>query len=79
MGVRFHRQEAIGPYIVDFVCRQHNLVIEADGEHHEFLPSDARRDAFLRREGYTVLRFWNEDIAKTPEWVVKQIRQALGE
>ena len=77
LGVRFRRQEAIGPYIVDFVCRSRKLIVEADGDHHEGSVHDRRRDAFLRSKGYRVLRFWNDDIAKYPEWVRSQIREAL--
>ena len=79
LGYRFRRQEPIGPFIVDFVCRPKSLVIEADGDHHEFSEHDRRRDAYLRSEGYRVMRFWNEDIARYPEWVVEEIRRALAE
>ena len=77
LGYRFRRQEPIGPYIVDFVCFERRLIVEADGDHHEFAPGDARRDAFLQREGYQIIRFWNEDIARHPEWVVEQIKASL--
>ena len=77
LGARFRRQEPIGPYIVDFVCRREKLIVEADGDHHEFSAHDERRDAFLRGRGYTILRFWNDDIAKYPGWVVDQIRLAI--
>ncbi len=77
LGVRFRRQEPIGPYIVDFICRPERLVVEADGDHHESSGHDQRRDAFLRSKGYRVLRFWNEDVAKYPDWVLTQIREAI--
>ncbi len=75
--MRFRRQEPIGPYIVDFVCRTRKLVIEADGDQHEISMHDRRRDAFLRSQGYRVLRFWNEDIALQLDWVLAGIRRAL--
>ena len=78
LGVRFHRQEPIGPYIVDFLCRERRLIVEADGAHHEDLESDRRRDSYLRSRGYRVLRFWNADIAAAPEWVVEQIQHVLA-
>ena len=62
---KFARQEPIGPYIADFVCRAKKLVIEIDGVTHETpeeLAHDAARTAFLVREGYRVIRFANEDI-----------------
>ena len=77
LGVRFRRQEPIGPYIVDFVCRAEKLIVEADGDQHDMSAHDGRRDAFLRSKGYRVLRFWNEDIAIHPEWVLAEIRAAL--
>jgi very-short-patch-repair endonuclease len=62
---KFARQEPIGPYIADFVCRAKKLVIEIDGVTHETpeeLAHDAARTVFLVREGYRVIRFSNEDI-----------------
>jgi very-short-patch-repair endonuclease len=44
------------------VCLQRRLIIEADGSQHADNKDDARRDAFLRREQFAVLRFWNNDI-----------------
>ena len=78
LGCRFRRQEPIGPYIVDFVCIDHMLVVEADGTQHEHSDHDLRRDTYLRSLGYRVLRFRNEDIAWYSEWVVREIRKALG-
>jgi very-short-patch-repair endonuclease len=62
---KFARQEPIGPYIADFVCRAKKLVIEIDGVTHETpeeLAHDAARTAFLVREGYRVVRFHNEEV-----------------
>ena len=33
-GLRFRRQTPIGPYIVDFFCPQHGLIVEVDGGQH---------------------------------------------
>ena len=77
LGYRFRRQEPIGPYIVDFVCFEKRLVVEADGDQHEESPHDRRRDAYLNRQGFRVLRFWNEDIALQMEWVLAEIRVGL--
>lgn len=57
LGVRFRRQEPIGPYIVDFVCFEHRLIIEADGGQHAESQHDARRDVWLRGQGFRLLRF----------------------
>jgi very-short-patch-repair endonuclease len=61
-GAKFRRQQPIGPYIADFVCQSHRLVVEADGSQHAESAGDEKRDAFLRSAGYRVLRFWNNDI-----------------
>ena len=62
---KFARQETIGPYIADFVCRAKKLIIEIDGVTHETpdeLAHDAARTEFLVGQGYRVIRFRNEDI-----------------
>jgi very-short-patch-repair endonuclease len=61
-ALKFRRQAPIGPYIVDFLCIAHRLVVEADGSQHAESKRDAIRDEWLAREGYAVLRFSNRDI-----------------
>ncbi|MCD6552806.1 MAG: endonuclease domain-containing protein [Anaerolineae bacterium] len=79
-GAKFRRQEPIGKYIVDFVCFSHRLVIELDGGQHaqprERL-SDQQRDAWLREQGFKVLRFWNGDVLRNIEGVVETIHHEL--
>jgi very-short-patch-repair endonuclease len=77
---KFVRQEPIGPYIADFVCRTKKLVIEIDGVTHETLEElahDAARTAFLVREGYRVVRFSNEQIYGDLSPVLEAIGQHL--
>ncbi|MCL5668621.1 MAG: endonuclease domain-containing protein [Gammaproteobacteria bacterium] len=79
MGLKFKRQKPIGRYIVDFVCLEQRLIIELDGgQHIEQSARDQRRDAWLRSQGYTVLRFWNNDVMQELEGVLEQIRSALS-
>ena len=62
-GFKFVRQAPIGPYIADFACRDKTLIVELDGWTHstpEELGHDARRTAFLKADGYRILRFTNE-------------------
>jgi very-short-patch-repair endonuclease len=62
-GYRFRRQQPIGNYIVDFVCLEKKLIIELDGgQHAEQSSYDAERDAWLRDQGFSALRFWNNDV-----------------
>ena len=60
MDLKFKRQKPIGRYIVDFVCVERLLIVELDGgQHAEQVGYDQLRDAWLRGQGYTILRFWN--------------------
>jgi len=61
-GLKFTRQYPVGPFIADFACREHKLIVEIDGSQHVESTSDVRRTAFLNREGYSVLRFWNTEV-----------------
>ena len=62
-GLKFRRQEPIGPYFVDFCCREKRLVLELDGMSHEDKAEyDRRRQGWLEREGYQVVRVMNSDV-----------------
>ena len=62
-GHRFRRQHPVGPYIVDFFCFEKQLVVEIDGgQHSQQTGYDDERTAWLEGEGYTVLRFWNNEV-----------------
>ena len=76
---KFTRQFPIGPYIVDFACRQAKLVIEIDGGQHGESPRGAVRDEWLRGEGWTVFRVWNNDVRDNPEGVVEAILARAAE
>jgi very-short-patch-repair endonuclease len=78
-GFKFVRQEAVGPFFVDFVCREKSLIIEVDGGQHSENAKDAERDALLAREGYRVVRFWNNDVLANREGVLLAILNALEE
>jgi very-short-patch-repair endonuclease len=72
-GYKFRRQRPIGPFIVDFVCIEHRLVIEADGGQHLDSDYDARRTAWLEAREWRVLRFWNNDILANTEGVQEAV------
>jgi len=77
-GWKFRRQTWFGPVVVDFVCIEASLVIEADGGHHaEAMVYDAHRSAFLAKEGFRVLRFWNGDVLTNTDGVLSAILGAL--
>jgi len=77
-GYRFRRQEPVDHYIVDFVCFEARLVIEVDGGQHFESESDKKRDAYLRSQGFRVLRFWNNEALSNPEGVHQTIIKALA-
>ncbi len=80
-GLSFRRQIPFRNYIADFACLSVKLVIELDGETHDFEErqrADATRDAFFKSEGFHVLRFANEQVMSNLEGVVEVIRQAAS-
>jgi very-short-patch-repair endonuclease len=78
-GLKFRRQESFGPYIVDFVCPEKNLIAELDGSSHdEKLVRDAVRTAWLVSHGYRVLRVLNRDVTEDLEAVARYIAREAG-
>ena len=76
-GYKFTRQFPIGPFFADFACRERWLVVEIDGSHHADSQYDRRRDEFMRRHGFSILRFWNTDVLKQRTSVCETILAAL--
>jgi len=76
-GFKFKRQLVIDHYIADLACLAQRLIIEADGGQHGEAVSDVRRDAYLRAQGFRLLRFWNSDIFDNEEGVTERIFEAL--
>jgi very-short-patch-repair endonuclease len=76
LGLKFKRQKPLGRYIVDFVCMEYRLVIEADGGQHNGF-RDEQRDAWFKAQGFEVLRFWNHEILGQTQAVLERIRQAV--
>jgi very-short-patch-repair endonuclease len=79
-GYRFRRQHPVGPYVADFACVTHRVVVELDGSQHaeERAAHDAKRDDFIREQGYRVLRFWNPDLMRNRVGVLETILDALA-
>ena len=76
-GFKFSRQYPVGPYFADFVCRESMLVIEVDGGQHSGSSHDLTRNAVLNRCGYSVLRFWNNEVLENLEGVLTALRLVL--
>jgi very-short-patch-repair endonuclease len=78
-GCRFRRQHPIGSFVVDFACIERCCVVEVDGSQHLDSERDQAREAWLRRQGFRVLRYWNHDVLERTEQVLAAILEALGE
>lgn len=78
-NLRFRRQAVIGLYIVDFVCFEKQLVIELDGGQHVVQQCrDAERTTWLESQGFTLIRFWNDEVLGMTEAVLEQIDTAVN-
>ena len=80
-GIKFRRQHTIGPYIADFYCPDAMLVIEIDSKFHihpDNAAHDLKRDAYMQREGYAVLRVAVSDITKDITRVLTNIDRAVA-
>ena len=81
-SLKFRRQFPLGNYIVDFVCLERRLIIELDGGQHNEQADrqyDAARDAWLRSQGFRVLRFWNNEVFEDWEAVAEGIWKAAND
>ncbi len=78
--LKFRRQQPMGRYIVDFVSFEKKLAIELDGGQHndeEVMEKDSERTKWLEDKGYTVLRFWNNEVLMNVEGVIEKISEYL--
>lgn len=78
LGLKFKRQHPIDRYCVDFVCLEKNLVVEIDGGQHCESVTDKVRTDFLNKEGFEVIRFWNNDVLQNIERAVSSLSLALS-
>jgi very-short-patch-repair endonuclease len=78
LSLRFRRQQAIPPYIVDFFCAPVRLVVEIDGGQHT-PGKDADRTRFLEHQNLRVIRFWNHDVLQNIDGVIQAIQKAIYE
>ncbi|MEQ1790381.1 MAG: endonuclease domain-containing protein, partial [Rickettsiales bacterium] len=75
----FRRQYPIDEkYIADFVCLEKKLIIELDGgQHTEQIKYDQQRTKYLAAKGFTVIRFWNNEIMENLDGVLTLISESL--
>jgi very-short-patch-repair endonuclease len=75
-GLKFKRQQPVGKYIVDFMCFEKKIIIELDGGQHMQLlekQKDGERDAWFEAQGYTILRFWDNEVLMNTRGVLEVI------
>jgi very-short-patch-repair endonuclease len=78
-GLKFRRQQTIGPFIVDFYCHMLKLVIEVDGSQHLESQADAERTRWLESSGLHVLRFDNRQVLRELDGVLERVREFVSE
>ncbi len=75
---RFRRQHVVGPFIVDYICVEHALIIELVNHQHALgLPADSQRKLFLESLGFRVLRLWDSEVLSDPRTAMRRIVDAL--
>jgi len=80
LNFKFKRQVPIGEFIVDFCCQKAGLIVELDGGHHMDHTQkikDLKRDESIKDKGYTILRFWNNEIDDNIEGVLEKILKTI--
>ena len=77
-GRKFTRQFPIGKAVVDLACRSAKLAVELDGgQHATAAAEDVERTRMIEAHGYTVLRYWNNDVTSNVDGVLEDIHRHL--
>ena len=79
-NLKFRRQHVISKYIVDFICLEKKIIVELDGLQHKRekdMKYDANRNNYLKNLGFTILRFWNNEINENLEGVMLKIEEFI--
>ena len=80
-GVKFRRQQPIGPFVVDFCAPRLRLIIEIDGPVHDALQErerDAERQRLIESLGFRFLRVPTGDIEHNLEEVLRRIQDEIA-
>jgi len=78
-GHQFRKQVPLDAYILDFACLRKKLALEVDGSQHaEISEAEARRNRFLRQEGFTVVRYWNTEVLRNIDGVLQDLLAELN-
>jgi len=74
--MKFVRQSPVGPYFVDFLCRERKLIVEIDGATHSAdadIAHDLARENWLRAHGYRIFRASNTDVYDNMSGVIEAL------
>lgn len=77
-SIKFKRQEPIGNYIVDFISYDKKIIIELDGSQHINNQNDKIKDSWFSKQGYIVLRFWDNYVLKNIESIIENIIEHIS-
>ena len=77
-GLKFRRQYPLGRFVVDFICLKKRLIIELDGGHHQGqVLGDLIRTAWLEKQGFKVIRYWDNEVLNSLGSVTEHIFNEL--
>ncbi|MBW4486200.1 MAG: DUF559 domain-containing protein [Trichocoleus desertorum ATA4-8-CV12] len=78
-GLKFRCQHPVGPFIADFLCAKHKLIIELDGAAHDQQTDyDNARTEQFKTYGYQVVRFRNQEVFANLDAVLERILEAVS-
>jgi len=79
IGFKFNRQQPVGNYVVDFICRKERAVIEIDGDSHDGKGEyEAKRDEFLKSQGLIVIHIHDYEVKTNIESVLEFIKKNIN-
>ncbi len=79
-GWKFRRQVPLGDYVADFLCEEARIIVEIDGgQHAEREEADRERTRWLERQGYRVVRFWNNEVLENMDGVLETLSPTLSQ
>ena len=77
--MKFRRQHPVGAYFADFACVSKQLIVELDGGYHDSIQEeDLLRQQFIVSQGWSVVRFSNDDVLRDVDSVLFAIASYAG-
>lgn len=94
MGIKYEPQVLLAnKFCVDALIKSHKIIIQFDGDYWHANPKkfpipdkrqkrrialDKSQDAYLKKLGYKIVRFWEHEIKKTPQSVESNLVSILA-